>query len=140
MAKTKAEQAECQEAIEFLRKIVPVGTTVYNVLRHVSSSGMTRHIDCYVMRPNETTGESTTYPMWITHWVAKVIDCRMAKNERGMVVGGCGMDMGFHVVYNLGRVLFPEGFDIPAGKWGRNGTKVSEHDTDGGYALTASWM
>lgn len=31
-------------AIQMLRKFCPPGTTVYNVLRHVSASGMTRHI------------------------------------------------------------------------------------------------
>jgi hypothetical protein len=28
--------------------------------------------------------------------------------DDGYKVGGCGMDMGFHLVYTLASVLFPE--------------------------------
>lgn len=41
---TKAEKAERAEAIERLRGIFPVGSTVYTILRHVSRSGMQRSI------------------------------------------------------------------------------------------------
>jgi hypothetical protein len=78
--------------------------------------------------------------------------------DAGLYVQGCGMDMCFHTVYNLGRTLFPDGFGeagfdgqagirrpktseeaaemVKAG-WGfrgRNGD-TSGWDNDGGYAL-----
>ena len=55
----------------------------------------------------------------------------------GLVVGGCGMDMGFHVVYSLGRVLWPKGFKVNG--IGRNGD-ISGHDKDGGYRLVHQWL
>jgi hypothetical protein len=46
----------------------------------------------------------------------------------GITVGGGGMDMGFHLVYNLGRVLWPFGF------------KRAGKRCDGGYALRQEWL
>lgn len=62
---------------------------------------------------------------------------RYDRKHEAIGAGGCGMDMGFHLVYTLSRVLFPDGF-IPskAGrKYGRNGERANKRDTDGGYAL-----
>ena len=52
----------------------------------------------------------------------------------GLVIGGCGMDMGFHVVYNLGRAMWPDGTPDP------HGTRNGEPDRDGGYALKHRWL
>jgi hypothetical protein len=30
----------------------------------------------------------------------------------GIKVGGCGMDMGFHVIYNISKTLFNDGYAI----------------------------
>ena len=57
------------------------------------------------------------------------------KTDEGLVLSGCGMDMHFHLVYELGRVLYPEGFKLRKGMYGRNGSK-SRHEPDGGYAFT----
>ena len=45
--------------------------------------------------------------------------------------------MGFALVYNLGRTLWPQGFDTPEGYW-RN--EPLDHDPDGGYALRHRWL
>jgi len=50
------------------------------------------------------------------------------------VVGGCGMDMGFAVVYDLGLSLWPAGTPAP------HGTRNGEPDSNGGYALKHSWL
>ena len=47
------------------------------------------------------------------------------------------MDMGFALVYELSRELYPKGFKV-AGV-GRNGD-TSGHDKDGGYALKQRWL
>lgn len=126
------------EAITELRKILKPGATVYCVLRHVSRSGMSRGIDFYYLHKGE--------PFWITAQVGHAIDCPQSLNDwkasKGLRIGGCGMDMGFHCVYSLGRVLFPKGY-VPAktGKsFGRNGTDATDLDTDGGYALNCKWL
>jgi hypothetical protein len=40
----------------------------------------------------------------------------MAKDKfgdrNGIRVGGCGMDMGFHLVYTLSRALFDDGYYV----------------------------
>lgn len=108
------------EAIVHLREMLKPGDTVYTVLRHVSRSGMTRGIDCYMIADNK--------PQWITGYVGHAIGSPQPeaywRKSMGLKIGGCGMDMGFHIVYTLSRVLFHE---IDA-----------KHD--GGYALMHGWL
>lgn len=74
--------------------------TVYTILRSVSASGMTRRISFKVI--------DDTSIFDITYLVAqalgeKVVD---AHGFNAIRVNGCGMDMGFHMVYNLSSVLY----------------------------------
>lgn len=93
---TKAEKAE---AIAKLREILKPGDTVYTILRHVSRSGMTRSISCVVR------GAEGPYDIdWL---VRRALGLPFDRNRGGVKVGGCGMDMGFHLVYSLSRVLWP---------------------------------
>jgi hypothetical protein len=130
MTKAQQKHAGQLEAIAHLRTVLKPGDTVYTVLRHVSASGMLRRIDIYKMVNNE--------PWYLTGYVARANDYRRS-DKGGLVITGCGMDMGFAVVYNLSRTLFPKGFKLPKGKHGRNGDK-SGFDTDGGYALKQAWL
>jgi hypothetical protein len=99
--------------------------TVYTVLRHVSASGMSRHIDLYIIKDNQ--------PLWITGSVATLLNLKRAKGQ-GLIVSGCGMDMGFATVYNLGSALWPNGTEEP------HGTRNGQPDHDGGYALKSVWL
>lgn len=100
---TTLKEREKQQAIEDLRKILKPGMVVYTVLRKVSSSGMSRQIDVYVIEDNR--------PRWLTGLVAKACEYRRADKGHGpLQVGGCGMDMGFAVVYDLSRVVFRDGW------------------------------
>lgn len=143
---TKAQQAEQTEAIAKLREWIKPGDTVYTILDHVSSSGMSRAIRVVILdhcqEPDPITGKcrpcSPSHPNWavgkalgMRHWK------RNGREQDALVVGGCGMDMGFHLVYSLGRVLFPEGFKVEGR--GRNGD-TSGWDKDGGYALNHRWL
>jgi hypothetical protein len=107
-------------AIKQLREILSVGDTVYTVLRHVSASGMSRRIDLYTMKDNK--------PRFLTGYAAHALGLKWG-DKAGIVVGGCGMDMGFHLVYTLSRTIFPNGF---------NDGKDSQRD--GGYALRHEWL
>ena len=51
-------------------------------------------------------------------------------------VSGYGMDMGFHMVYSLGRTLYPNGDGKTVTR--RNGDTKPE--TDGGYLLKHEWI
>lgn len=149
---TKAAKAERDEYIGKLRAMLKPGDTVYTILRSVSRSGMYRTMDVHIIRDNE--------PLRLTYWVAKAIGARYDDKREALGIGGCGMDVGFEVVYNLGRTLWPDGFDcIGKGKeWrdncpsndhsndGMSGTpevlrySPDRHHNDGGYALRHRWI
>lgn len=82
-----------------LLKMLKHGDTVYTVLRHVSASGMSRRIDLYTMRDNR--------PQYLSGYASALIGWKL-HDKGGIVVGGCGMDMGFHLVYTLSAILFKD--------------------------------
>lgn len=120
MAKAKVQKTEREEDIAQLRKWMKPGATIYTILRHVSTSGMRREIGVVIFRKG-----SVLHP---NYSIGKVLGLRQGKRD-GLLIGGCGMDMGFHLVYSLSRVLWPEGFE-------RDG----KHVADGGYALNQKWL
>lgn len=97
------------EALARLHEWIKPGDTVYTVLRNVSRSGMQREIGIVLLPRPDRTGTASDSPLHPNYAVATVLGYRIGKRD-GIIVGGCGMDMGFHLVYNLGRTLFPEGF------------------------------
>jgi len=104
---TKAQKAERERAIVALREHIKPGDTVYTVLDHVSKSGMSRNIRVLIPYTREDGSVDFLHPNYL---VAQAIGARQAKRGDGIVMGGCGMDMGFHLVSTLSRVLFPDGF------------------------------
>lgn len=110
VSKAKGKALRAEHAKQSLRNILKAGDTVYTVLRHVSASGMSRRIDLYTFQDNK--------PVYLSGFYA------MAQGEEpprdGYKVGGCGMDMGFHLVYSLSSMLF-------------DGTR-------GGYELRHEWL
>lgn len=106
MARISKKEAEKQEAIEHLRELLKPGDTVYTIIRRVSASGMSRCISVMCMQDGQ--------PQHITYWVSEACGYSL-KNVNGhdaLSVSGCGMDMGFAVVYDLSSVLFPDGFGV----------------------------
>lgn len=131
MAKlTKAQQAERDESIKILRKMLRPGTTVYCKPDHVSKSGMLCEISLYVIHKGEL--------VCINGRASQIIGWNIGKHG-GIKVTGCGMDMGFHLVYTLSSYLYPKGFKLAKNQYGRNGDK-SGFDPDGGYALKSRWL
>ena len=135
------KEAERQEAVERLRGWLKPGDTVFTILRHVSRSGMTRHIGVVVLRDG--------VDLHPNYAIAAACDYRLNKNGDGLVVGGCGMDMGFALVYELSRVLFPDGFDCigasdvcPSNDHSNypHWADHKEPHSDGGYALKQRWL
>jgi hypothetical protein len=74
--------------------------TIYTVLRSVSSSGMTRHISLKVAHGGDILD--------ITYLAAQAMGDKLhdKHGHNTLKVSGCGMDMGFHLVYSLSSVLF----------------------------------
>lgn len=115
---TKAQRAEREEAIATLRKWCPPGATVYTVLDHVARSGMSRAIRLVVPYTREDGSIDHVHPNWaagrvlgLRHWR------RHGREQDALVIGGCGMDMGFHLVYELAASIYRDGYAcLGAGK------------------------
>lgn len=96
---------EQREAIEKLRELVKPGDTVYTILRHVSRSGMSRVIDAVI--------QTEDGPMNIGWLFARAAGLRFDPDHGGVVMDGCGMDMGCSLVYEASRRIWPSGFGCP---------------------------
>jgi len=92
-----------EEARERLRQVLRPGDRVYTILRHVSRSGMARDISLYTIKDNK--------PYFLDGLVSHALDCKISKNQ-GLRVHGCGMDMGFDLVYQLAYALFGDGYNL----------------------------
>jgi hypothetical protein len=144
----KVNNKERTEAIERLREWIKPGDTVYTVLDHVSSSGMSRAIRVILLscdgsrvvdlHPNYAVGKA----LGLRHWK------RNGREQDALVVEGAGMDMGFEIVYNLGRTLWPDGFSCIGEGCHANDHANGDRDytpdhcvhNDGGYALRHRWL
>lgn len=118
MSKKAQKELDIQYAREqLLAHYVSEGSTVYTVLRSVSSSGMSRTLSLKVASEGKILD--------LTYYAGIVLDWPIVEvnGSRALRVGGCGMDMGFHTVYTLSRVLFRE----------EGSTK------DAGYLLNHAW-
>ena len=94
--------------------------TVYSKLNQVSRSGMKRAISFYVIIDNK--------PFNIDYAISKVLKYKRDKNYDGLVVHGCGMDMGFHVVNSLSTHLYA--YRTPDGSYSH----------EGAYKLEQKWL
>ena len=125
LSKKALKEQEKQDAIATLLQWVKPNDVIYTSVKSVSSSGISRQIACYIAYTNNQ-GQARVKE--ITWHIARACDLKLG-SKCGLVVGGCGMDMAFSVVYNLGCILWPNGTPEPHGR--RNG----EPDSCGGYAL-----
>ncbi len=103
----KYSKSEREEALARLREWIKPGATVYTVLDHVSRSGMSRNVRVVLLEKDD---KGEPYALHPNHAVAVVLGLRRAKNGDGVVISGCGMDMGLHLVYELSHALFRGGF------------------------------
>lgn len=141
MRKQEKEAAEARERLLEAPGALTPGTTVYTILRHVSRSGMLRCIDLVVLEDGQ--------PYEITYNAARAMGDRIDDKTGGIRVSDCGMDMGFDLVYNLGRTLYPHGYDCPGELCQSNDhsnhprparVAGSMHHNDGGYAFRHRWL
>lgn len=127
MTKKELAEYERQAAVDHLKGLLSPGLTVYTLLRHRSASGMFRVIDLLIVTDEgeiQSIGRSAAVAMNDKH----------DRERDGIRISGCGMDMGFHLVYNLGSALWPDGTPNP------HGTRNGQPDSTGGYALKHRWL
>lgn len=106
---SNARKTEAAEAIARLREWLKPGDTLYSILRHVSRSGMQRSIALVRLGPDEWHPGQIAIRQATTN-AAKALELPFDREREGIKVNGCGMDMGSHLTYELGRVLWPDGF------------------------------
>lgn len=134
---TKKRALELEGIKTELRGMLKAGDTIYTKLAHVSRSGMYRAIDLYVMRDNQ--------PARITWSAAQLLEGYDNRHEAAKA-SGCGMDMGFHLVHNLGYSLFPDGFTCTGKRCCSNDHTNGDrnyrkhHHSSGGYAFRHRWL
>ena len=92
-----------ERAEELLKECFPKGSTAHTTVVHVARSGMSRHIKVFAIRGERIQN--------ISNYVAKYLDWRYT-NKEAVFVSGCGMDMGFHLIYTLSSCLYDDGYAI----------------------------
>lgn len=102
--KKAAKAREQEEAREKLRKLLPPGSMVRSILRHVSRSGMVRHIDFYAFPANSDSGRGGADTYYLSGYIAAALGYRRTRSG-ALIVGGCGMDMAYHIVHSLSYAL-----------------------------------
>lgn len=139
----KYDNEQIENATTNLTAWLKPGSTIYTSVKQVARSGMSRHISLYIVRNGEIYD--------ITYYVGVLLGSKRSPDTGGLVVGGCGMDMGFHTVYSLSRRLFPNGFKCVGSdcrsndhfndfECRRDTFKGKKHKGDGGYALNQRWL
>jgi hypothetical protein len=153
MTRTAERIATRDNARHQLRELFPVGSTVNTQLLHVSRSGMLRSIAVLVPGKNGAVRD-------VSYLVAEATGSKIHKPTGGVAMGGCGMDMGFALVYSLGRSLYPDGQPCTGSDgYSDDGPRCTSNDhvnergdvyragfrkgrvhSDSGYALNHRWV
>jgi len=94
---SKKDQENARVELDKILRDLPTDT-IYTVLRHVSSSGMQREISVKMIDAGRI--------IHLDYLVSTALGLKQGKHN-GIVVRGCGMDMGFHIVHNLLRAVNP---------------------------------
>lgn len=116
------QHSKRQDALNDLHGLLVPGSTIYAIARHTSQSGMSHWFDFYTIENNEL--------LRLTYQICMACEYKDdARHGYALKTSGCGMDMAFQVVYNLGQAMWPDGTPEPHSN--RNG----EPDHVGGYAL-----
>ena len=105
---------EKEKAIDLLKNVLSKGDTVYFIVKNVSNSGGFRHIDFYTFKIKEifNEGENRIIKHWLTRAMCDALEYKFKDKTQCMGVAGGGMDMGFHVTYQLGHLLFDDGYAL----------------------------
>ena len=95
-----------EEARTYLLGAVGKGDVVYSVIRHVSSSGLSRDISFFVVKDGGLVN--------ISNYIVALWGGKPKERNGGWVVRvrGTGMDMAFSIVYDLAHTLFKDGYAL----------------------------
>lgn len=118
MIETESDEAR----IELKKLFVKANYKAYTILRSVSKSGMFRRISVLLFIDNE--------PFFVDYLISRLGHYKRDTKNEGLRVSGCGMDMGFDVVYNTSRAVFIDEVE----------NEKLIHRKDGGYVVSHRWL
>ncbi len=141
MTKAEAKRQERAAARARLLEWIKPGDSIHCILRHRAASGMFRVIQLVKLDCNGRQ-------LYLGWTAATAMDDRYDDDREGIAVSGAGMDMGFHLVYNLGRTLWPDGYRCSGARCHSNDHNNAPYPKragrmkhrDGGYALQSVWL
>ena len=134
----RVSKANEKAALDRIREIVKAGDTLHTILRHCSRSGMSRAISMVLINGGDS--------FHLDRLASRALGYTRNKKHNGLTIGGCGMDMGFAMVYDLSRALFPNGFECTGERCPSNDHTNGDRDytphnhKDGGYAISQCWL
>lgn len=114
---TKEEKAQWEKEIKELLDGME-SPVLYTGLRHVSRSGMKRIVQVIAIENNT--------PLYLGYRIAAILDRPYDEKKEGVVIGGCGTDVGFEIVYQLSSYLYRD----PDGKYSH----------EGAYKIKQRWL
>ena len=139
----KATKEEMGRALELLQGWLTPGATVYTILRHVSRTGNTREVSVVIQTP----AGNMVHP---NKAVATLTGMHLNKRFDAIVTQSGGMDVGFEIVYNLGRAMYPAGICKGTRKCHVDPSKGHSRPAagsdeghsyqDAGYAFRQEWL
>lgn len=135
----KYPKEQVAEAMKRLKETIKPGDAIGTIVTHVARSGMSRNIKLYHVDGSQ---------MCSIGWdVSRVLGYPITDNHE-VKVGGCGMDMGFHIVYNLSSVLFRDAYFCTGEECTSNdhrndkrrNYRAGRKHSDAVYALKQRWI
>lgn len=113
MSQAAGREALAQQSAQELARFFQKGSTVYCVIRSVSRSGMSRKMAFFGFDSKAEPGRDPMRPL--TGLMNDVLQWGTDDNL-DLKVGGCGMDMVFHTIYEtVGKLqrlgVLPAGFN-----------------------------
>lgn len=104
--------------------------TIHVIIKNVSRSGMLRRVQTFIIKDNK---------LYFINYLIEQLTHYKKDSDGLLKLHGCGMDMGFSLVYDFARSIFPTGFKSSR-RNAINGMKPTDKgfnwDNDGGYALS----
>lgn len=127
--KTKLTEERKAELIAQLQEYCKAsGYKLYTILRHCSKSGMSRIIEVLAIPGPDKKGYNSV--LWLGGMIAELLEYKYAyaskSDSGGIKIEGCGMDMGFAIVYELSAMLY--------------GKDAGKDSSDGPYKLQQQWL
>lgn len=99
-------QEQLKEAIELAPKDSNSKPFFYTLVRHVARSGMSRTISVHYV--DSRSGELQQ----LNYVTSVLLGLPMDPLRDGVKITGCGMDMGFSIVYDLASFALKDGYAI----------------------------